>query len=45
MARDLAERVQENVRRYAAGEELLAPVDPGAGLLHGSRADTNRRAC
>jgi D-3-phosphoglycerate dehydrogenase len=31
MARDLAGRVQENVRRFAAGEELLAPVDLGAG--------------
>ena len=31
MARDLAKRVQENVRRYAAGEELLAPVNVGAG--------------
>jgi phosphoglycerate dehydrogenase-like enzyme len=27
MARDLAKRVEENVRRYAAGEELLAPVN------------------
>ena len=27
MARDLAKRVEENVRRYAAGEELLAPVE------------------
>jgi len=31
MARDLAERVQENVRRFAAGEELLAPVNLDAG--------------
>src|SRR4051794_3497048 len=31
MARDLAKRVEENVRRYAAGEDLLAPVDVGAG--------------
>jgi D-2-hydroxyacid dehydrogenase (NADP+) len=31
MARDLAKRVQENVRRYVAGEDLLAPVDVGAG--------------
>jgi hypothetical protein len=31
MARDLAERVKENVRRYAAGEALLAPVDVDAG--------------
>jgi phosphoglycerate dehydrogenase-like enzyme len=31
MARDLAERVEENVRRFAAGEDLLAPVDLGAG--------------
>jgi D-2-hydroxyacid dehydrogenase (NADP+) len=31
MARDLAKRVEENVRRFAAGEELLAPVDVGAG--------------
>jgi glyoxylate reductase len=31
MARDLAKRVQENVRRYAAGEKLLAPVDVDAG--------------
>jgi D-3-phosphoglycerate dehydrogenase len=31
MARDLAKRVQENVRRYAAGEELLAPVSPEQG--------------
>jgi phosphoglycerate dehydrogenase-like enzyme len=31
MARDLAERVSENVRRFAAGEELIAPVDVGAG--------------
>ena len=31
MARDLAKRVQENVRRFAAGEELLAPVEPERG--------------
>ena len=31
MARDLAERVKENVRRFAAGEELLAPVDLARG--------------
>ena len=31
MQRDLAKRVQENVRRYVAGEELLAPVDPEQG--------------
>jgi D-3-phosphoglycerate dehydrogenase len=31
MARDLAVRVRENVRRFAAGEELLAPVDVDAG--------------
>jgi D-3-phosphoglycerate dehydrogenase len=31
MARDLAKRVQENVRRFGAGEDLLAPVDLGAG--------------
>ena len=31
MARDLAGRVEENVRRFAAGEELLAPVDLDAG--------------
>jgi D-3-phosphoglycerate dehydrogenase len=31
MARDLAKRVQENVRRYAAGDELLAPVNLDAG--------------
>jgi D-3-phosphoglycerate dehydrogenase len=31
MARDLAKRVQENVRRYANGEELLAPVSPDQG--------------
>ena len=28
---DLAERVRENVRRFAAGEELLAPVKPDRG--------------
>jgi phosphoglycerate dehydrogenase-like enzyme len=27
----LGERVQENVRRFAAGEDLLAPIDPEAG--------------
>ena len=27
----LAERVKENVRRFAAGEDLLAPIDPDAG--------------
>ena len=31
MARDLAKRVKENVRRYVAGEELLAPVSPDQG--------------
>ena len=31
MDRDLAKRVQENVRRFAAGEELLAPVKSGRG--------------
>ncbi|HEX6025536.1 MAG TPA: D-isomer specific 2-hydroxyacid dehydrogenase family protein [Solirubrobacter sp.] len=31
MNRDLAKRVQENVRRFAAGEELLAPVRPDRG--------------
>jgi phosphoglycerate dehydrogenase-like enzyme len=31
MARDLAKRVQENVRRFAAGEELLAPVNADRG--------------
>ena len=31
MDRDLAKRVQENVRRFAAGEELLAPVKAGRG--------------
>jgi D-3-phosphoglycerate dehydrogenase len=31
MARDLAKRVAENVRRFAAGEDLLAPVDLRAG--------------
>jgi hypothetical protein len=31
MARDLAERVQQNVRRFAAGEELLAPVNVEQG--------------
>jgi D-3-phosphoglycerate dehydrogenase len=29
--RDLAVRVRENVARFAAGEPLLAPVDPEAG--------------
>jgi len=31
MMRHLAERVRENVRRFAAGEDLLAPIDPDAG--------------
>jgi D-2-hydroxyacid dehydrogenase (NADP+) len=31
MARHLAERVAENLRRFAAGAELLAPIDAGAG--------------
>jgi len=31
MDRDLAKRVTENVRRFAAGEELLAPVNPDRG--------------
>jgi D-3-phosphoglycerate dehydrogenase len=31
MDRDLAKRVEENVRRFAAGEELLAPVSPDRG--------------
>jgi phosphoglycerate dehydrogenase-like enzyme len=31
MMRHLAERVRENVRRFAAGEDLLAPIDPEAG--------------
>jgi phosphoglycerate dehydrogenase-like enzyme len=31
MDRDLAARVRENVRRFAAGEELLAPVSPESG--------------
>jgi phosphoglycerate dehydrogenase-like enzyme len=31
MMRHLAERVRENVRRFAAGEELVAPIDPEAG--------------
>jgi D-2-hydroxyacid dehydrogenase (NADP+) len=31
MERDLAERVRENVRRFADGEELLAPISPQAG--------------
>jgi len=26
-----AERVTENVRRFVAGEDLLAPIDPDAG--------------
>jgi phosphoglycerate dehydrogenase-like enzyme len=30
-ARHLAERVRENVRRFAAGEELLGLIDAGAG--------------
>ena len=31
MDRDLARRVRENVRRFAAGEDLLAAVDPAQG--------------
>ena len=31
MDRDLAKRVEENVRRFAAGEELVAPVSPQNG--------------
>jgi D-3-phosphoglycerate dehydrogenase len=31
MDRDLAKRVKENVRRFGAGEELLAPVSPDRG--------------
>jgi D-3-phosphoglycerate dehydrogenase len=31
MDRDLADRVRENVRRFAAGEELLAPVSAEQG--------------
>jgi D-3-phosphoglycerate dehydrogenase len=31
MARDLAKRVAENVRRFGAGEDLLAPVNLRAG--------------
>jgi D-3-phosphoglycerate dehydrogenase len=31
MDRDLAKRVEENVRRFAAGEELLAPVKADRG--------------
>ena len=31
MDRDLAKRVEENVRRFAAGEDLLAPVSPDRG--------------
>jgi phosphoglycerate dehydrogenase-like enzyme len=31
LMRHLAERVRENVRRFAAGEPLLAPIDPDAG--------------
>lgn len=31
MDRDLAKRVRENVKRFAAGEELLAPVDRDDG--------------
>ena len=31
MDRDLAKRVEENVRRFAAGEELEAPVSPQNG--------------
>ena len=33
MRRDLAKRVRENVRRFARGEELLAPVERRARLL------------
>ena len=40
MDRDLAKRVQENVRRFAAGEELLAPVKSGSRLLKRSRASS-----
>jgi D-3-phosphoglycerate dehydrogenase len=29
--RHLARRIEENVRRFAAGEPLLAPLDPDAG--------------
>ena len=31
MDRDLAKRVEENVRRFGAGEELEAPVSPENG--------------
>ena len=31
MDRDLAKRVEDNVRRFAAGEELVAPVSPQNG--------------
>jgi phosphoglycerate dehydrogenase-like enzyme len=31
MMRHLAERVRENIRRFEAGEDLLAPIDPEAG--------------
>jgi D-3-phosphoglycerate dehydrogenase len=31
MARDLAKRVEDNVRRYAGGEELVAPVNLDSG--------------
>jgi hypothetical protein len=27
----LAKRITENVRRFAAGDELVGPVDPGLG--------------
>ena len=38
MDRDLAKRVAENVRRFAAGEELLAPSAPTRLLTKRSRA-------
>jgi phosphoglycerate dehydrogenase-like enzyme len=31
MQRDLAKRVTENVRRFGAGEDLLAPIEPDRG--------------
>jgi phosphoglycerate dehydrogenase-like enzyme len=31
MERSLAERVEENVRRFGAGEDLLAPISPDRG--------------
>ena len=31
MSRDLAKRVTENVRRFGAGEELLAPIERDRG--------------